>query len=106
MCTTSTTFGGGGKPLQVKQTEAIRNCLPVEHATFIVAKNNLMKEAIKDNDNFKDLGSHITGSNAWIIASEEGVAETIKAYLKYKKDSRLDREFFAGAMDGQVRLQY
>lgn len=74
--------------LTVKQMQQFRRSLPSEGATLMVCKNTLLKNAADKVAGWDDLKTSAKGDNAWLFIQEEQIAESIKAYLKFQKQTR------------------
>lgn len=74
--------------LTVKQMQQFRRSLPVEGATLMVCKNTLMKCAADQVEGWENLKPAAKGDNVWLFIQEEQIAESIKAYLKFLKETK------------------
>lgn len=73
--------------LTVKQMQQFRRSLPVEGATLLVCKNTLLKTAADKVDGWEELKPAAKGDNVWLFIQEETISESIKAYLKFQKET-------------------
>ncbi len=74
--------------LTVKQMQQFRRSLPAEGATLMVCKNTLMKNAADQVEGWENLKPAAKGDNVWLFIQEEQIAESIKAYLKFVKETK------------------
>lgn len=74
--------------LTVKQMQQFRRSLPTEGATLMVCKNTLVKNAADKVEGWEGLKPAAKGDNAWLFIQEEQISESIKAYLKFSKETR------------------
>lgn len=74
--------------LTVKQMQQFRRSLPAEGATLMVCKNTLLKNAAGQVEGWEDLKLSAKGDNAWLFIQEEQISESIKAYLKFAKETK------------------
>ena len=99
--------------LTVKQMMQFRRALPTEGATLMVCKNTLLKNAADQVGGWEDLKPAAKGDNAWLFIQEEQIADSIKAYLAFQKETKeeLPKEerdslyaltMTGGAMSGEV----
>lgn len=74
--------------LTVKQMMQFRRALPTEGATLMVCKNTLLKNAADQVGGWEDLKPAAKGDNAWLFIQEEQIADSIKAYLTFQKETK------------------
>ena len=70
--------------VQVKDFEAFRRSLP-EGSRLFVAKNTLLGLAADRVPGWSDLKRNIKLENAWVFASEDAMADSVKAFLAFEK---------------------
>lgn len=92
-------FGMRFKGLDVPTMQKFRRSMPEKCGVFI-CKNNLMKVACKDLENWSLIGEKAVGENAWVFVHEDDIGEAVKAFHKFSGD--LEKEAKAAAPKGQA----
>jgi len=86
--------------MTVGEVEDLRNKLRDTGAEFKIAKNRLVKLAVKESDNYKDLEGELTGPTGLVFMYEDAAAAS-KAVLEFNKGNE---KFVvkSGIMDGKA----
>jgi len=87
--------------LSVAQITDLRSRLREHGATCTVAKNTLMRIAVEGDDNWSPIQEFLSGTSAFIFASEETMSASLKAYQAFQKESK-KTELRGGVLDGEA----
>ena len=75
------------KGLTIKEMSDLRARLHKNHGICKVTKNSLMRRAIDGEKKWADLGTLLTGTNAFVLIKED-VGGAVKAIQSFQKDTK------------------
>lgn len=88
------------KGLSVKEMTALRRRLQEAGGEYTVAKNSLIKRALKETG-LPELDGMLKGTNVLLIGKEDPVAP-VKALVDFLKETKKELEIKGGILEGKV----
>ena len=95
------------KGLSIKEMTDLRTRLRASNGVCKVTKNTLMRRAIEGNSAWSDLGSLLTGTNAFVLVKGDvgGAVKAIQAFQKDAKKSETKGGLFEGKLLSQADIK-
>jgi len=93
--------------LSIKEMSDLRTRLQASKGVCKVTKNTLMRRAIDESDSWANLGSRLTGTNAFILVKGDigGALKAVQAFQKETKKSKTKGGLFEGKLLSQDEIK-